>query len=62
MAKIEKNTPFGTTLVRIKSEIENNTLFGRALVRIMAKIEKNTLFKWGFGKDKVKNKDKHPFW
>ena len=61
-AKIEKNTLFGTTLVRIKSEIEKNTLFGRALVRIMAKIEKNTLFKWGFGKDKVKNKDKHPFW
>ena len=46
----------------IKSEIGKNTLFGRALVRIMAKIEKNTLFKWGFGLDKVKNKDKHPFW
>ena len=61
-AKIEKNTLFGRTLVRIKSEIEKNTLFGRALVRIMAKIEKNTLFKWGFGYDKVKNKDKHPFW
>ena len=27
MAKIEKNTLFGTTLVRIKSEIEKNTLF-----------------------------------
>ena len=61
-AKIEKNTNFGTTLVRIKSEIEKNSLFGRALVRVMAKIEKNTLFKWGFGKDKVRNREKHPFW
>ena len=33
MAKIEKNTLFGTTLVRIKSEIEKNTFFGRAFVR-----------------------------
>ena len=43
-SEIEKNTLFGTTLVRIKSEIEKNTLFGRALVRVRAKIEKNTLF------------------
>ena len=33
MAKIEKNTLFGTTLVRIKSEIEKNTFFGRAFVK-----------------------------
>ena len=61
-SEIEKKHLLGTTLIRIKSEIEINTLFGRALVRIMTKIEKNTLFKWGFGKDKVKNKEKHPFW
>ena len=29
MAKIEKNTLFGMTLVRIKSEIEKNTFFVR---------------------------------
>ena len=39
-AKIEKNTLFGTTLVRIKSEIEEKHLFGTALVRVRAKIEK----------------------
>ena len=39
-----------------------NTLFGRALVKVREKIEKNTLFKWGFGKDKVRNREKHPFW
>ena len=61
-SKIEKNTLFGTTLVRLKAEIEKNTLFGRALVRFMAKIEKNTLFKWGFGSDKVRNREKHLFW
>ena len=60
-SEIEKNTLFGTTLVRIRSEIEKNTLFGRALVRVMAKIEKNTLFKWGFGLDKVRNREKKPF-
>ena len=42
--RVEKNTLFGTTLVRIKSEIEKNTFFGTALVRVKAKIEKNTLF------------------
>ena len=28
----------------------------------MVKIEENTLFKWGFGKDKVRNREKHTFW
>ena len=37
MSEIEKNTLFGTTLVRIRSEIEKITLFGRALVRVRAK-------------------------
>ena len=31
MVKNREKHPFGTTLVRIKSEIEKNTLFGRAL-------------------------------
>ena len=39
-AKIDKNTLFGTTLVRIRSEIEKNTLFGTTLVRIRSEIEK----------------------
>ena len=44
-AKIEKNTLFGTTLVRVMAKIEKNTtLFGRALVRI-----------------KVRNREKTPF-
>ena len=45
-AKIEKNTLFGTNLVKIKSKIEKikTPFFGRALVRVRAKIEKNTLF------------------
>ena len=41
-AKIDKNTLFGTTLVRIRSEIEKNTLFGTTLVRIRSEIEKTS--------------------
>ena len=37
MSEIEKNTLFGTTLVRIRSEIEKINLFDRALVRVRAK-------------------------
>ena len=41
-AKIDKNTLFGTTLVRIRSDIEKNTLFGMTLVRIRSEIEKTS--------------------
>ena len=34
--KTEKNTLFGTALVRVRAKIEENTLFGRALVRVWA--------------------------
>ena len=44
MEIIEKNTLFGTTLVRIKSEIEKNTFFGRAFVRVRAKIDRKHPF------------------
>ena len=60
--EIKKNTLFGRAFVRIRSKIEKNTLFSKAFVRIWSKIEKNTLFKWGFGYDKVRNREKHPFW
>ena len=60
--EIEKNTLFGRAFVRIRSKIEKNTLFSRAFVRIWSIIEKNTLFKCGLGYDKVRNREKHPFW
>ena len=48
MAKIEKNTIFGRTWVRIRVKIKIKHLFARALVRIRAKIEKTPLWQ-GFG-------------